>query len=74
MSTLGGESMTCTDLHDDTSEPVCQCCQQNDRVSPVPLVRLDPDVEFWRCDRCGYVWETRDDDGALDLNGSSTTA
>jgi hypothetical protein len=43
---------------------VCQCCRRNDQVSPVPLVRLDPDVEFWRCDRCGYVWELREGEPA----------
>jgi hypothetical protein len=56
--------MTLLDARDSAAQPVCQCCRRNDQVSPVPLVRLDPDVEFWRCDRCGYVWELREGEPA----------
>jgi hypothetical protein len=24
---------------------------------------VDPDVRYWKCDRCGYVWGTRDSEG-----------
>ena len=60
--------MTPVVAQDGTIQPVCQCCQQTDQVSRVPMVRLDSDVEFWQCDRCGYIWELRHDDGALDLS------
>ena len=55
--------MTCADSHTATREPRCACCQQADQVSQIPLPRLDyPGVQFWRCDRCGYVWELRDEE------------
>jgi hypothetical protein len=47
-------------MRENSSPPACQCCKKTDRVSPVPLVSLEPDLEYWRCDRCGYVWGTRD--------------
>jgi len=54
------EGMTFADTRENPLPPVCRCCQKADRVSPVPLVTLEPHLEYWRCDRCGYVWGTRD--------------
>ena len=54
--------MTCTELREPPPDPVCACCQRADEVNRVPFVRLDPRIDFWRCDRCGYVWELREEE------------
>jgi len=50
---------TWLDPREARSQPPCKCCQEDDRVIPVRLAGVEPDVEFWRCERCGYVWGTR---------------
>jgi hypothetical protein len=39
-------------------QPRCECCRDVDGVHWLPLVAVERDVKFWRCDRCGYVWGT----------------
>jgi hypothetical protein len=43
--------------------PTCKKCQSSEQVSDVAMYGVDPDVRYWKCDRCGYVWGTRDSDG-----------
>ncbi len=42
--------------------PPCRNCHQSDHVKLVALEGLSPGVQYWRCDGCGFVWGTRDDD------------
>jgi hypothetical protein len=58
VSTLS-KPMTSLDPRGAPPQPPCECCQEDDRVLPVRLVGIEPDVQFWRCERCGYAWGTR---------------
>jgi hypothetical protein len=40
--------------------PLCRLCQQSARVTPITRHELSPDIEYWRCDICGFLWATRD--------------
>ena len=42
--------------------PDCANCQQPNRVREVKLEGVSPGVQYWRCDGCGFVWATRDDE------------
>ncbi len=41
--------------------PTCRRCHRSERVRDVAVYSIDPGVQYWMCDRCGYVWGTRDD-------------
>jgi hypothetical protein len=43
--------------------PTCKKCQSSERVRDVAVYGVDPGVQYWTCDRCGYVWGTRDSNG-----------
>jgi hypothetical protein len=40
--------------------PTCRQCAETDRVRPVVVREVYPEVHYWACDRCGLVWATRD--------------
>jgi hypothetical protein len=42
--------------------PACANCQQPNHVREVKLEGVSPGVHYWRCEGCGFVWGTRDDD------------
>jgi hypothetical protein len=42
--------------------PDCPNCHPLDRVREVKLDGVSPGVQYWRCERCGFVWGTRDDE------------
>jgi transposase-like protein len=42
--------------------PRCKKCGNLSTVRPVHLIGIDPNVQYWRCQGCGFVWATRDDE------------
>ena len=48
---------------DDPDTPTCKKCQTSERVRDVAVYGVDPGVRYWTCDRCGYVWGTRNSNG-----------
>jgi len=40
--------------------PPCLKCQQPFKVRPLHISGVDPCVQYWSCDSCGWVWATRD--------------
>jgi MinD superfamily P-loop ATPase len=40
----------------------CGNCHQADRVRAVDVDDVSPGVQYWRCDGCGFIWATRDDE------------
>jgi hypothetical protein len=40
--------------------PFCKNCHQPDEVRPVHVSEVDPEVQYWSCNACGFVWATRD--------------
>jgi hypothetical protein len=37
--------------------------QRPDCVREVKLDGISADVQYWRCEGCGFVWATRDGEG-----------
>jgi hypothetical protein len=52
--------------------PSCRNCHESSQVRPVPLSEKFPDVQYWRCDRCGFVWATRDGEDLRTLGQQSS--
>jgi hypothetical protein len=40
--------------------PTCESCHQPDGVRPLHVSEVDPQVQYWVCRACGFVWATRD--------------
>jgi transposase-like protein len=34
-------------------------CNRSDAVHPVHVTEVDPEVQYWSCKTCGFVWATR---------------
>ena len=55
--------MSTDDTRPARDTPACKKCHSCERVRGVAVYGVDPGVRYWTCDRCGYVWGTRDSDG-----------
>ncbi len=38
----------------------CPKCRSSLKVRPRNLAEVDPSVQYWECEGCGFVWATRD--------------
>jgi formate dehydrogenase maturation protein FdhE len=53
--------------------PICRLCGEKGRVHHVEVSGVHPGVHYWRCDACGSVWATRDEE-ARRAERSATSA
>jgi len=37
----------------------CENCHRPDNVRPIHVSEVDPEVQYWWCRACGFVWATR---------------
>jgi hypothetical protein len=45
-----------------TVVPSCRKCQEPLKVRQLHVTQVDPAVQYWSCEACGFVWATRDGD------------